>query len=143
MGANRLYVPSLGINASIVGSTVRGGVLQIPAATQVGRWTGSAAYSASTGRIVIAGHTTSYGSYRGVLAPIARASAGTVIWVSDSSGRVYRFVVTAKNQMLKADLPAWTFYGGGSLQLELITCGGRVMSNGHHVNNVVVSAVRR
>lgn len=123
---------------------VKGGVLQIPAATRVGRWTGSASYSASKGRVVLAGHIDRPGvTNGGAMAGIRNAKAGTVVWVSDSSGKVYRFVVTANTQYAKTALPSWTFYGGGALQLELITCGGKVMSNGHHVNNVVVSAVRR
>lgn len=143
LAANRLYVPSLGINTSIVAAPVRSGVLVVPAATKVGKWTGSASYAASSGRIVIAGHTMSYGRYKGALAPIARAKAGTVIYVSDGSRHVYRFVVTSKSEMKKANLPASVFYGGGRLTLQLVTCGGRIQKNGHHTDNVVVAAVRR
>lgn len=142
LGANRLYVPSLRINTSILAAPVKSGTLVVPASTKVGRWTGSASYTAATGRVVIAGHTLSYGSYRGALAPIARATNGTVIYVSDSAGKVYRFKVSSRQQMAKSSLPADVFYGRDSLKLKLITCGGVVLRDGHHKDNVVVTAVR-
>lgn len=142
LGANRLYVPKLGINTSIVAAPVKAGALVVPGATKVGRWTGSVGYGAKTGRAVIAGHTLSYGRYKGALAPIARATKGTVIYVSDSAGRVYRFRVTVRAEMTKSALPADVFYGRDSMKLELVTCGGVILRGGHHKDNVVVTAVR-
>ena len=142
LGANRIYVPKLGINTSIVAAPVKAGALVVPGATKVGRWTGSVGYGAKTGRAVIAGHTLSYGRYKGALAPIARATKGTVIYVSDSAGRVYRFRVTARTEVPKSALPADVFYGRDSMKLELVTCGGVILRGWHHKDNVVVTAVR-
>lgn len=148
MGANRLYIPSLKINAPMYTSTVSNGALTIPKSSAVGRWSGSSWWSNTNGRAVIAGHIDSpQRAYAGALAAIRNAKPGQVVWISDSKRKVYRFVVRNRYNVNKNNLPYDVFYGSGPMKVSLVTCGGSTYYSAAarariHRDNTVVTLTR-
>lgn len=149
MKPNRLYIPSINVYASVVPESVKGSYLQVPQESWRAGWDSQTADpSASSGNTVIAGHV-SFDHVRGVFADLAKIPSGSLIYESDSSGKVHTYRTAAAASVYgKHALPTSVFYPVTNRALTLITCGGsegRVDGpNGAyygHLDNVVVQAV--
>lgn len=144
MGPDRLYVPSLGVYASLSSVRFSGGSLTIPREpSQVGVDIGSAPVTADEGTTLLAGHVDLSGT-PGALVSLAEAKPGAVVYVTDGEGRRTAFVTSALQSYSKVSLPRSIFAVDGPRQLVLVTCGGPVMTidgESHYRDNVVLTAV--
>lgn len=144
MGPDRLYVPSLGVYASLSSVRFSGGSLTIPREpSQVGVDVGSASLSADDGTTLLAGHVDLSGT-PGALAALAKAQPGALVYVTDGEGRRAAFVTSALQSYSKVSLPRSIFAVDGPRQLVVVTCGGPVMTvdgERHYRDNVVLTAV--
>lgn len=144
MGPDRLYVPSLGIYASLDGVKFSSGSLDIPREPwRVGRDVWSAPLGAGAGTTLLAGHVDLSGT-PGALARLSDARPGALVHVTDGAGRRSTFVTTSLQSYSKVSLPRSIFRVDGPRQLALVTCGGPVMTiDGvqHYRDNVVLTAV--
>ena len=144
MGPDRLYVPSLGIYASLDGVKFSSGSLDIPREPwRVGRDVWSAPLAAGEGTTLLAGHVDLSGT-PGALARLSEAHPGALVHVTDGAGRRSTFVTTSLQSYSKVSLPRSIFRVDGPRQLALVTCGGPVMTidgEQHYRDNVVLTAV--
>lgn len=144
MGPDRLYVPSLGIYASLDGVKFSGGSLAIPREPwRVGRDVWSAPLGGGAGTTLLAGHVDLSGT-PGALARLSEARAGALVYVTDGAGRRSAFVTTSLQRYSKVSLPQSLFAVDGPRQLAVVTCGGPVMTidgEQHYRDNVVLTAV--
>lgn len=137
-----LYIPSLGVSASIIPESVSEGSLDIPRDPKVvGLARAYAPLAAQTGTTLIAGHVT-YNGISGALAQLADIEQGALVVATDSSGKATIWAVTGIAVRDKADFP--TLQLDGPHSLVIVTCGGPAS----HVNgawefrdNVIVTAV--
>ncbi|KIA73366.1 hypothetical protein ANMWB30_22930 [Arthrobacter sp. MWB30] len=141
-----ISIPSLSVLAPIVetGADEKGSLI-LPSSEKTTRYTGAAPIGATEGSTVIAGHVNFPDGSPGALAPIARVSKGTPVFVTDSTGIIHRYIVNSARTLTKTALPEELFAKTGSPQLVLITCGGRIEDTGHGVlgytHNTVITAV--
>lgn len=147
---NVLAIPSVGLQVPLVHRGAfrnESGQLQmsLPQSAFAAISTDAAPLKASSGNTVIAGHV----NYGGSLAPVApmslitKATAGTKVFISDASGKIYAFAVTAvEPNVPHAELAARKdfFSMSGPRLLKLVTCGGTT-ENGTYTHNVIVTAV--
>jgi hypothetical protein len=139
----QLRLPRLGVRALVVDVVTTEGVLGVPDdPRQVGWWTGSALPGSASGSTVLDGHVDSATRGAGALFDLGRLENGDPIEVSDRSGAVSTYRVTARQVLVKAQgLPASLFARDGAPRLVLITCGGPFdAATRHYRDNVVVLA---
>jgi hypothetical protein len=133
--ADHLYIPSLGVNAQIVpqSAVVSGPTdhrtieLDSPPPRQVGRYTGGAPLSGSTGTVLIAGHINLDG-VQGALWNLSRIQLGADIWVTDDEGKLSHWHVYA-NPAIAKDSPDWpvdVFDDQGPRRLVVASCTGQL-----------------
>lgn len=137
-------LPSRGVTAPVVAvATGPGGGLVVPdPPSMVGWWSPGALVGGDSGRAVLAGHVDSRTYGLGAFSVLREMGPGEPIEVRGADGRVLRYVVTARREYLKADLPSELFVAGGAPGLVLVTCGGRFdPETGSYEDNVVVHAV--
>lgn len=138
-----LSLPGRGVIAPVVPvGTAPGGAMVIPdPPSTVGWWAPGPLVGAPTGAAVLAGHVDSADAGIGALAVLRDVELGEPVLVRGADGRELSYVVTARREYRKADLPLDLFSGDGPPGLVLITCGGAFdPATGHYEDNVVVHA---
>lgn len=138
-----LTLPGRGVIAPVVPvGTAPGGAMVIPdPPSTVGWWAPGPLVGAPTGAAVLAGHVDSADAGIGALAVLREVEPGEPVRVRGADGRELGYVVTARREYRKADLPLDLFTGDGAPGLVLITCGGAFdPATGHYADNVVVHA---
>jgi LPXTG-site transpeptidase (sortase) family protein len=144
LGAERLLIPAIDVDAPIVDSTIDNGLLTIPEHSEVGRYVGGGSVRSENGTVLLAGHVSSYG-HPGALRLLSRLRAGDWVYLSDEDGNLLGAVVTGVEVRLKADLPDGLFTSSGERRVVLVTCGGEVVTRSdgtrHYASNVIVTAV--
>ena len=128
-------MPAIGIDATIVRSTVREGVLNVPTSTEtVGWWPGP-----RDRPTVLVGHVDSH-SGPAVFFRLPDVIVGTDIEVTRGTSST-TFVVTGVQRVAKAQFPSTAVYSGSPRSLRLVTCGGVFdHRTGHYEDNIVVYA---
>lgn len=142
MSADRLFVPSLGVYASLTSEHTVNGLMTLPSDLwKVGRNDDTAALSASAGTTLLSGHVN-YSGRPGALHSLTSLRAGNRAWTTDSDGGLQEWVVTDAREYRKKALPQDLFSREGPRRLALVTCGGPLFqtSDGHwhYRDNVVV-----
>lgn len=144
MGPDRIYVPSLGVYASVSSVRFSSGSLTLPHEPwRVGLDIDSAPLSNDEGTTLMAGHVDLSGT-PGALVALARAQPGALVYVTDGEGRRSGFVTSGLQRYSKVSLPRSIFAVDGPRQLVVVTCGGPVMTiagERHYRDNVVLTAV--
>ena len=138
----RLYVPAIGIDASVVPVPLKpGGVLDPPAAVEdVGWWDGSAEAGEDDGQTVMTGHTVHSGG--GVMDDLDQLTGGERVRVTDSDGFVdYEVteVVTWSKQELYDNAVETFGQDRHHGRLVLVTCEDW-LGPGSFASNVIVFA---
>lgn len=139
-----VYLPARAVTAPVVpvGTGPAGGMVIPEPASTVGWWAPGPLVGGATGTALIAGHVDSRITGLGAFAVLREVGPGEPVEVRGADGRVLRYVVTARREYVKADLPAELFASGGSPGLVLITCGGTFdPATGSYEDNVVVHAI--
>lgn len=143
MAADRIYVPSLGIYASLTDVSFSGGSLTIPSQPwRVGIDVGSAPLESRVGTTLLAGHVDLSGT-PGALVRLSKAEPGALVYVTDEQGKRSAFVTTGLKSYSKVALPRSIFDVEGTRQLAVVTCGGPIMEQGgerHYRDNIVLTA---
>ena len=150
LGPNRLYIPSLKVNAPVAAVGVSGGQMRLPApdVTVVGRLTDQPTLGS-----LYAGHV-SYNGVRGALYPLYRTKPGAWVFTSDAAGRRQAWTVTglrvARKEPLLGFAPVADAGSPVAERLTVVTCGGPVtllrLADGRRIHsyrdNVVLVADR-
>jgi LPXTG-site transpeptidase (sortase) family protein len=135
----RIIIPTLRVDAPVVGVGAPGGSLQPPLDPSVlGRWTGGATIGAAHGRALVTGHSVHDGD--GALDALASLSRGDLMLVRTPYG-LQRQVVTQVRVLTKRELVAASstlFRQDGPGRLVLVTCTG--WNGKSYSSNVVVVA---
>jgi LPXTG-site transpeptidase (sortase) family protein len=131
-----------GGTATLVRKDVVDGVLPVPEGVREATWWG-AAFDASTGATVLAGHVNWKGS-TGPFAELWDAKVGDLVTVVDAAGVTYTYRVSRFVTVHKDELPsrAQELFGQeGDHRLVLVTCGGRWVGgrDGYEENRVVIA----
>lgn len=122
---NRLYVPTITGVVSIVDEQATGGYLNIPEqAWRAGRDASTAPMNATQGSTLIAGHVN-IGSVAGPLHDLGEVKAGTLVYTTDSAGKLYAWRVGSLDVYRKRAIPTESFSTEGARRLRLVTCGGK------------------
>lgn len=144
MAASRLYVPSLGVYATLTDEGFSGGRLSLPGeAWRVGLDTGSAPLGSASGTTLLAGHVDHDG-VPGALRGLGEIAPGALVYVTDARGERSTFVASGLSTYIKTGLPRDLFDVGGERRLAVVTCGGPIIEVGgehHYRDNVVLTAV--
>ena len=102
------------------------------------RWGGGAdpCQRPSAGTVLISGHVAA-GGLRGALWSLAESQPGATAKISCPDGSVTTWrQVGGAGSSAKTELPQDFFAGDGPLRLVTVTCGGRVLADGHYESNV-------
>jgi hypothetical protein len=145
LGADRLWIPSLGVNAAIEAGNivVNSGsrTLEIPAdPAKLTRYAEGAAPCDQSGTVLLAGHVSSYGT-RGALYPLSQIKPNAAVYLTCSNGSPTTWQVTSVTVTEKFEFPQNLFTKTGTRRAAIVTCGGPVMSDGHYRDNVIVELV--
>ncbi|WP_181311600.1 DUF5979 domain-containing protein [Nocardioides campestrisoli] len=138
--------PALGLDATVVPTTVRRGQMRLPGNVGVTAWLRrSAGFGDAIGTAVVAGHVSDRHDRPGAMWGLRRAEQGQVVTVA-SGGKTYRYRVseTARFDRTRR-LPQRFFATTGAHRLVLISCTARVTyANGrfHYTKYQVVVAKR-
>lgn len=140
---DRLWIPSLGVEAPLTRQVVRDGELGIPDDPGVvGRWDGGSGIAADTGTTLLAGHVN-YGR-PGALFSLHEVQPGAVVVVTDDRGLPTAWRVTSLQVHDKDDLPPVLTDPAGPRTLAIVTCGGELATTDDgrrtYRQNVVVLA---
>jgi len=138
----RLVIPSVHLDAPVVGVDVAGGALAVPEDVHtLGWWSTGPSPGAVSGTSVLDGHVDSARQGLGALAVVAHVNLGDIMIVHSVQGE-HRYVIVAQRTYHKDALPSNIFATTGRPRLALITCGGPFDSATHHYNdNIVTYAV--
>lgn len=140
----RLAVPALGIDAPVDAVGVEpDGTMTIPEdVARVGWYRFGPAPGAPEGSAVLAGHVDDAEQGLGALSPLAGASVGDQVQVTDAAGGSTTWQVVAREEFSKQSVPlADLFARSGPPRLVLITCGGPFLADVRsYEDNVVVVA---
>lgn len=143
MGPDRIYVPSLGIYASLSSVSFSSGSLTIPREPwRVGIDVESSPLGSRVGTTLLAGHVDLSGT-PGALIDLSEAEPGALVYVTDEDGKRSSFVTTGLQRYSKVSLPRSIFDVEGTRQLVVVTCGGPIMEidgERHYRDNVVLTA---
>ncbi|RKT17200.1 sortase family protein [Streptomyces sp. 1114.5] len=139
----RLLVPAAGVDAPVTGLGLNAdGTVQVPPADrgeEVG-WYRNGPAPGETGPAVLIGHLdTVHGP--AVFRQLPKLQPGALIQVRRADGSTVDFKVRTLLQAAKNDFPTEQVYGDTPAPaLRLITCGGRIGSDGHWTDNIIVLA---
>ncbi|GHE07408.1 class F sortase [Klenkia taihuensis] len=140
----RLAVPALGIDAAVdaVGVEPDGNMTIPEDVSRVGWYRFGPAPGAPEGSAVLAGHVDDAEQGLGAMSPLAEASVGDRVQVTDESGGSTTWQVVAREEFGKESVPlADLFARTGPPRLVLITCGGPFLADiRSYEDNVVVIA---
>jgi hypothetical protein len=142
---DRLELPSLGVRAAVqpVGAD-RNGDLQIPTdVAAVGWYRFGPRPGDPAGSTVLSGHVDSAEQGRGAFFRLRQLQPGDPVVVHDSSGRVWRYRVVAREEWPKDEVPLERIFGRtGAPRLTLVTCGGGFREDVRsYRDNIAVTAV--
>ena len=138
LGADRLVIPALDVDAPLVLDRVLAGQLQIPSDPgQLTLYEDGGQPCGTQGTVLVAGHVSSYGT-PGALHDLARIQPGQVARVPCHDGTVTTWAAVRAEESIKSALPQDVFDSSGEHRLVVVTCGGPVMPNGHYRDNVIV-----
>ena len=145
LGKSQIRIPALGVTAIIGQSDVVNGVLTPPRVpNEVGLWTGSAALTATTGEVTIAGHVNWAGMAPFAFGQLAYLQVGELVYTTDASGVQSSWRVTdVRARTKQAGIDPAAFAGpAGPRLLTLVTCGGNFNAAiSSYDDNVYVTAV--
>lgn len=117
------------------------GGLQVPDdPSVVGWWAGGSEPGDLTGPVVLVGHIDSATRGLGLFAQLLDLRAGQAVTLAGPSGRSLTYVVTERQAVAKAALPADLFVPNSPPRLVLITCGGTFDRVQHYSDNIIVAA---
>ncbi|MFI8082111.1 class F sortase [Kitasatospora sp. NPDC086009] len=139
----RLVVPSAGVDAPVSGLGLNpDGTVEVPSADRADEvgWYRNGPTPGETGPAVLIGH---YDTVHGpaVFAGLPKLRPGDLVQVRRADGSTVEFRVRSLLQAGKDRFPTETVYGNTSApELRLITCGGRIGSDGHWTDNIIVLA---
>jgi sortase (surface protein transpeptidase) len=137
----RLRIPAIAVDAPVIRVGVSAGTTEIPSDVATIGWYRFGAAPGEHGSSVLLGHVDSGAQGPGAFFHLVDLGPGDEIEVLMTDGTVPRFVVDARRQYAKSDLPDWIFRRSGPATLTLVTCGGTFdWSTGHYADNVVVFA---
>lgn len=138
LAADRLAIPSLGIEAPLVRAGVSGHSLDIPDDPgSLTLYDDGGDPCGTTGTVLLAGHVVSRG-VRGALWPLHAIEPGARAWLTCGDGTLTAWTAVAVDVTAKRDLPQDLFASTGPHRLVVVTCGGPVMPDGHYRDNVIV-----
>lgn len=140
-------IPALALKARIVPASSFEQVgalrsLSIPSDASAAAWFSRGGTVANLGRgtTLVAGHVVNDGR-RGAFFSLSLAKPGMLVYTTDADGRRREWSVAGSRQTPKAPFPADFWSGEGPARLVLVTCGGRVLPDGHFEDNIIVTAV--
>lgn len=136
-------VPSVGITSSLMELGLNtDGTVEVPPAEKgmTAGWYTGGAVPGEVGAAVVIGHNdTRFG--KAVFHDLRKITKGADITVTDVTGEVAHFTVTATQSVGKNAFPTEKVYGPTQDRaLRLITCDGDFDAEGHPVNNLIVYA---
>ncbi|MFF8774566.1 class F sortase [Kitasatospora sp. NPDC015120] len=139
----RLLVPAAGVDAPVTGLGLNAdGTVEVPAADRAGEvgWYRNGPTPGETGPAVLIGHyDTAHGP--AVFRGLPKLRAGDRIQVRREDGSTVDFRVRELVQAAKDAFPTELVYGNTAAPaLRLITCGGRIGTDGHWTDNIIVLA---
>ncbi|MFF0413828.1 class F sortase [Kitasatospora sp. NPDC004745] len=139
----RLLIPSAGVDAPVTGLGLNpDGTVEVPAADRAGEvgWYRNGPTPGETGPAVLIGHyDTAHGP--AVFQRVPKLRPGDLIQVRRADGGTVGFRVRELLQAAKDRFPTETVYGDTPAPaLRLITCGGRIGTDGHWTDNIIVLA---
>ncbi len=139
----RLLVPAAGVDAPVTGLGLNAdGSVEVPAADRAGEvgWYRNGPTPGETGPAVLIGHyDTAHGP--AVFHGVPKLKPGDLIQVRREDGGTVEFRVRTLLQAAKDRFPTEAVYGDTAApELRLITCGGRIGSDGHWTDNIIVLA---
>ncbi|MFE4519400.1 class F sortase, partial [Kitasatospora sp. NPDC056783] len=139
----RLLVPSVGVDAPVTGLGLNpDGTVEVPPADRgqdVG-WYRNGPSPGETGPAVLIGH---YDTVHGpaVFRQLPKLRPGELIRIRRADGGTVDFKVRTLLQAAKDHFPTEQVYGDTPAPaLRLITCGGRIGTDGHWTDNIIVLA---
>jgi hypothetical protein len=139
----RLLIPDAGVDAPVTDLGLNAdGTVQVPPADrgdEVG-WYRNGPTPGETGPAVLIGH---YDTVHGpaVFRQLPKLRPGTLVRVRRADGSTVDFKVRTLLQAAKDGFPTEQVYGDTPAPaLRLITCGGRIGSDGHWTDNIIVLA---
>jgi hypothetical protein len=143
----RVCSPSIGIDAALEQVAAdSAGNMAVPThqnQAAIGWYSASAPIGAERGNSVLAGHVD-YPYSAPALATLYTAKPGQKLWVSDGSGAVFSYTVTAvRAPTPRTDPPMDIFKLSGTPGLSLVTCSGAYIQSGgssswSYTNNLIV-----
>ncbi|MEU1284757.1 class F sortase [Kitasatospora sp. NPDC005856] len=139
----RLLVPSVGVDAPVADLGLNpDGTVEVPPADrgeEVG-WYRNGPTPGETGPAVLIGHyDTAHGP--AVFKQLPKLRPGELIRIRRADGSTVDFKVRTLLQAAKDRFPTEQVYGDTPAPaLRLITCGGRIGSDGHWTDNIIVLA---
>ncbi|MFJ2863112.1 class F sortase [Kitasatospora sp. NPDC087314] len=139
----RLLIPTAGVDAPVTGLGLNpDGTVEVPAADRAGEvgWYRNGPTPGETGPAVLIGHyDTAHGP--AVFHGVPKLREGDLIQVRRADGSTVDFKVRTLLQAAKDRFPTDKVYGDTPAPvLRLITCGGRIGSDGHWTDNIIVLA---
>lgn len=142
----RVELPSIGVKAPVVASTVRRGKAIVPASAATLGWLRtSARLGDAIGTTVIAGHVSDQRDQPGALFRLKELKKGQVVTVVSSTGERLRYRVSGQQTFdRERSLPTRLFTMTGAPRLLLVSCTDKVTyPNGrfHYRKNLVVTLV--
>nr|WP_223242072.1 class F sortase [Streptomyces sp. CBMA123] len=140
---DHLLIPSIGVDAPVTGLGLNAdGTVQVPSADQADQvgWYRNGPTPGESGPAVLIGHLdTKHGP--AVFKRLPELHPGDLIRIGRADGGTVDFTVRSLVQAAKDHFPTDTVYGDTpGPALRLITCGGRIGSDGHWTDNIIVLA---
>jgi sortase (surface protein transpeptidase) len=143
---SRIRIPALVVSGAIVpvGVEVGTGRVEIPDDVRTVGWYRFGPRPGDAGSSVLVGHVASVDQGAGLFYHLRDLPPGARIEVAYADGTTRAFVVRARREYPKGELPGDLFAREGSARLVLVTCGGPYdAATGHYRDNVVLYAVPR
>jgi Sortase domain len=139
-----VVVDAIGVRAPIQPAGVAtDGNFAVPENVADVGWYRHGAGPGERGVTVLAGHVDSASQGPGAFFRLRELEPGARVQVIDAAGTTHPYVVVARRQVAKAELPADLWSRSGENRLALVTCGGAFDSTRRsYADNVVVYAVR-
>lgn len=134
-----LSVPKIGVNTNVESLGMDSqGRMDVPQNSENVGWYNLGFKPGEKGSAVIDGHLdTPYGP--AVFAGLATLASGDQIYVTDSNGKQFTFVVTQTASYPWNQLPMEQIFNStDKARLNLITCGGTWNSSAHNYSNRIV-----
>ena len=136
-----IQIRSLGVQVPVIPVGVEKGTTQVPDDVGVVGWYRFGPVPGAPGSAVLLGHVDSARQGPGAFFNLGRLEPGDEVGVSYADGSRRRFVVVARRQYRKEQLPDAVFRRDGPPVLTLVTCGGAFdTTTSRYEDNVVVYA---